>query len=412
LKKRIRKQTLIGIIALAVFGLIYLSSNEVRQFISQAIAVLGKADPRDLEAGIRELRSYLLGFGIWAPIVSSVLMILQMIIAPIPGQLITFTNGLLFGAFWGTVLSWGSAMVGAALCFGIASAFGRPVVEKLVGAKSLDYVDSFFERYGIRAILVARLIPFVPFDPISYGAGLTKMGFWRFFIATGIGQLPATILYSWLGAKATGAIKVVFFVFVGVVALAIVLSALKPWFDRRMLKSDGLDGEVKMERKKMPPLAIMDKVFLAMFTGFLLGFDISWLLMKNVWFDMRMRTGMLMPIFMLIGLIVGLIRLRKLNAEPRPMRMPAKIASWGLAVFSIVVIALIATDYSALRLVLPIQMREGFFMSGLKLETARTATYAFFTLGFWRIGAELLRRWRRVEKVKLLGDGLGSKASG
>lgn len=239
LKALLCSKTIIGAVTLVIVACGFLIPD-VRQFISHAFGILGKADPRDIEAGIREMRDYLLGFGIWAPIVSSSLMVLQMIAAPIPGQFVTFTNGLLFGAFWGTILSWSSAMLGAAICFGLASAFGRPLVEKIVGKASLDYVDGFFERYGTKAIITARLIPFVPFDPISYGAGLTKMSFWRFFIATGIGQLPATILYSWLGARVTGTIKVIFIVFVTVMAIAIVFSALKPWFNKRAMGNKAL----------------------------------------------------------------------------------------------------------------------------------------------------------------------------
>lgn len=225
----------ISIIAVLSVIAAYFISPSLRGFLTDALTVLRNTDPRDLESGIRDLREYLLGFGIWAPVVSSLLMIIQMIAAPIPGQLVTFTNGLLFGSFWGTALSWSSAMVGAALCFAIGKSFGRPAVEVLIGKKSLDYVDNFFDRYGTRAILVARLVPLVPFDPVSYGAGITGMRFTSFFIATGIGQLPATILYSWLGYQATGAIKIVFLVFISFLALAVFMSAIKPWFDRRIL---------------------------------------------------------------------------------------------------------------------------------------------------------------------------------
>ena len=57
-------------------------------------------------------------------------MILQAIVAPLPAFLITLANAALFGAFWGGALSWFSAMVGAGLCFCIARALGREVVEK------------------------------------------------------------------------------------------------------------------------------------------------------------------------------------------------------------------------------------------------------------------------------------------
>lgn len=233
-----KTQLIIWCLVIAASAISYLASPGVRNFVSEAYDVLARTNPKDIEGGIRSLRSYLLGFGIWAPIVSSVLMIMQMIIAPIPGQFITFTNGLLFGVWWGTLLSWSSAMAGAAICFGIGRAFGRTVVEKLVGASSLKMVDRFFDRYGTHAILVARLIPFVPFDPVSYGAGLTSIGFWRFFIATGIGQLPATVVYSWLGHNMTGTIRYVFMAFIIALALAVVLSALNARFQKRMVEAE------------------------------------------------------------------------------------------------------------------------------------------------------------------------------
>lgn len=95
-------------------------------------------------------------------------------------------------------------MAGAALCFFIARILGRGAVEKLTGKTVLNNIDAFFERYGKHTILVCRLLPFVPFDPVSYAAGLTSIRFRHFFIATGIGQLPATIIYSWAGSLLTG----------------------------------------------------------------------------------------------------------------------------------------------------------------------------------------------------------------
>jgi uncharacterized membrane protein YdjX (TVP38/TMEM64 family) len=158
-----------------------------------------------LARDIAGLRAYLLAFGAWAPAVSALLMIGQSVVAPLPAFVITLANGLLFGAFWGGLLSWSSAMVGAWLCFVIARALGRPAAARLVGERTLAAADRFFQRYGVEAILVARLVPVVPFDPISYAAGLTAMSTGRFLVATGVGQLPGTALYSWLGQEATGA---------------------------------------------------------------------------------------------------------------------------------------------------------------------------------------------------------------
>jgi uncharacterized membrane protein YdjX (TVP38/TMEM64 family) len=75
-------------------------------------------------------------------------------------------------------------MVGAAVCFFIAKYLGRDVVEKLTSKFAIESVDSFFEKYGKHTILIARLLPFMSFDLVSYAAGLTSMSFISFFVAT------------------------------------------------------------------------------------------------------------------------------------------------------------------------------------------------------------------------------------
>ncbi len=68
-------------------------------------------------------------------------------------------------------------------------------------------VVRFFRDYGKHTILIARLLPFVSFDIVSYAAGLTSMSFWTFLWATGLGQLPATFIYSYAGGMLTGGAK-------------------------------------------------------------------------------------------------------------------------------------------------------------------------------------------------------------
>ncbi len=185
---------------------------------------------RELTAAFQSLetaREYIASYGVLAPIVSAILMIFQSVIAPLPAFLITFANGLLFGVWWGAALSWSSAMLGAALCFFIARVLGRPVIVKLLSEAAVNTSDQFFQRYGKHAVLIARLVPVISFDVISYGAGLTGMRFLGFAIATGIGQLPATLLYSYLGDRVTGSIKALFWGFGIVIAVSIIIGIVK-----------------------------------------------------------------------------------------------------------------------------------------------------------------------------------------
>ena len=153
------------------------------------------------------VKDFIASWGAYAAVISFGLMIFQSIAAPLPAFLITFANANLFGWWQGAILSWTSAMAGAALCFYIARVLGRDVAEKFTSKAGLKQVDAFFEKYGKSTILVCRLLPFVSFDLVSYGAGLTSMSFGSFFLATGIGQLPATIVYSYVGGMLTGGAK-------------------------------------------------------------------------------------------------------------------------------------------------------------------------------------------------------------
>ena len=194
------KRTLMKIGVIVLVLMIYFFVTPIKVMINQMIFYLSSLD-------IDSLKQYILSYGALAPIISFILMIVQSVAAPLPAFLITFANAALFGWVWGTVLSWSSAMAGAALCFFIAKFLGRDVVERLTSKYAIDSIDEFFDKYGKYTILVCRLLPFISFDIVSYAAGLTSMKFLPFFIATGIGQLPATIVYSYVGGMLTGGAK-------------------------------------------------------------------------------------------------------------------------------------------------------------------------------------------------------------
>ena len=176
---------------------------------------------------IEKIKAYILSFGLLAPVISFLLMVFQAILAPLPAFLITFANAALFGWVYGAALSWVSAMVGAVLCFYIARLLGRDVVEKLTTKMALESIDAFFERHGVYAILIARLLPFISFDVVSYAAGLTSMRLGAFLVATGIGQLPATLVYSYVGGMLTGGTQTLVYGLLILFSLTILIHLIK-----------------------------------------------------------------------------------------------------------------------------------------------------------------------------------------
>ena len=186
---------LLLVAAATVFGLLYLLSEGFRSETNRALGMLGRGD-------IAGIKVYILSFGVWAPVASCFLMVLQALVAPVPSFLITFANGLAFGVFWGWMLSLFGHVLAAAVCFGISRALGRGPVEVLVGNVGLESADRWFARWGVYAVFAGRLLPGVAFDVISYAAGLTRMGFRSFMVATALGIFPQTFLYSYLGRQA------------------------------------------------------------------------------------------------------------------------------------------------------------------------------------------------------------------
>ena len=157
------RQVLIAWGAAVALVLLYMVWPPFHNWVQRALDLLSGTN-------VEQMRGYLLGFGAWAPAISALLMVLQALVLPVPSSLLTLANGLLFGTFWGAVLSWSSAMVAAVVCYAISRALGRPVAARLVGEGALRFADCFFERYGRHALLIARLIPGVSFDVVSYAA--------------------------------------------------------------------------------------------------------------------------------------------------------------------------------------------------------------------------------------------------
>ena len=191
-----------------------------RNYFFELIALFQSLD-------IENIKEYILSFGVLAPLISFALMVFQAIVAPLPAFLITFANAALFGWVYGAALSWVSAMVGALLCFYIAKFLGRDVVEKLTSKMALESVDAFFEKHGVYAILIARLLPFISFDVVSYAAGLTSMRLSSFLLATGVGQLPATLVYSYVGEMLSGDAATVVYGLLTLFAVTILVYLIK-----------------------------------------------------------------------------------------------------------------------------------------------------------------------------------------
>ena len=232
-----------GILVAAILALVavYFLVPAVHEWVGSVFAMFATGD-------FSAASDFMAQYGPAAAVVSFLLMVFQSVIAPLPAFLITIANANLFGWWQGAILSWTSAMAGAALCFWIARVVGREAVEKLAGNNGIRQMEEFFQRHGTQSVLIARLLPFVSFDWVSYFAGLNSMRFWSFFLATGLGQLPATIVYSYVGGMLTGGAKLLMTGLLILFALAILVVVVRQVYTETQKKKGAAQAAASAEQ--------------------------------------------------------------------------------------------------------------------------------------------------------------------
>ena len=185
---------LVPIVVIGALVGLYFVWPAYRDLLREAYEVLASEDRERIEAWVR-------GYDPWGWVVLVGLMILQTIVVILPSVAAMAASVLAYGPLLGGALAWGGMMVAAAIAYAIGRAFGPVTVEKLIGARSRGKLERAVERYGLWAVIIARLSPILSTDAVSIVAGLVTMGFWRFMAATAAGTLPLVILIAVLGAE-------------------------------------------------------------------------------------------------------------------------------------------------------------------------------------------------------------------
>jgi uncharacterized membrane protein YdjX (TVP38/TMEM64 family) len=126
-------------------------------------------------------------------------MIVQALAIPLPSEFVLICGGAAFGLLSGWIVGALGSVVAAFIGFYISRKGGRSVALRFVGERGIEFADKWFDRWGLWAVLLGRVAPFIPFDVISYSAGLTQMKIISFIIPTIIGTLPRAFFYAFLG---------------------------------------------------------------------------------------------------------------------------------------------------------------------------------------------------------------------
>jgi uncharacterized membrane protein YdjX (TVP38/TMEM64 family) len=144
----------------------------------------------------QRLIAFLDSLGPFAIVGFVVLQVLQVVVAPIPGEVTGLIGGYLYGPVAGVVLSTIGLTLGSYIAFALARVFGRPFVERFVEKSIIKRFDYLLHHKGAFLVFLLFLIPGIPKDYLCYILGLGHLTTMEFLVIGGVGRLFGTILLT------------------------------------------------------------------------------------------------------------------------------------------------------------------------------------------------------------------------
>lgn len=177
-----------------IFWICFLLSLLLGAFLS--LFKFGSYSLFDLYSDTERLRETILSFGTHSEIAYICFQAMQVILAPIPGELTGSLAGYIFGGAKGAVLATLGLSLGSLIAFTLGRWVGKPLVNLMVS-------DDDFKKYSIPSsrkrmivVFVIFLIPGFPKDVLTYIFSLSSVGYVSFFLASQLGRIPGTLLLT------------------------------------------------------------------------------------------------------------------------------------------------------------------------------------------------------------------------
>ncbi|BAV34803.1 hypothetical protein SCL_2526 [Sulfuricaulis limicola] len=178
--------------------------------------------------------------------------VIQVVAAPLPGEVTGFVGGILFGPVWGVVYSTIGLTIGSWIAFMLARLLGRPIVERIASRETIERYDYVMKHKGLLLAFLMFLIPGFPKDILCYILGLGHMRLRDFLIISATGRLLGTVLLTMGGTFFRDARYGALFTVIGLSLIIILLVMIyRERIERRLQRITGVMH--KDDKEKTPP---------------------------------------------------------------------------------------------------------------------------------------------------------------
>jgi uncharacterized membrane protein YdjX (TVP38/TMEM64 family) len=161
-------------------------------------------------------------WGVFGPLAFIAIQALQVVIAPIPGDVTGVLGGFAFGQWHGFVYSTVGLTIGSVFAFWLGRRLGAPFVRRVTGPDVWAHLNFVVETEGVILCFIVFLVPGLPKDALCYLFGMSPLRFWVFAVVSTLGRMPGTWMLSAGGAKAAAAQYAQLLLLIAVAAAAIV----------------------------------------------------------------------------------------------------------------------------------------------------------------------------------------------
>ena len=145
----------------------------------------------EISVSLGEFRDYIISLGNLGAVVFILFQMLQIVIAPIPGEVIQIAGGYIYGSLLGTIYTISGMLLGAYIAFFFTRYLGGSFIEKLLRNEKSQWITDIADNHKLSIILfIIFLIPGLPKDFFIYVAGLTPIKPLRFFGIMLVGRFP------------------------------------------------------------------------------------------------------------------------------------------------------------------------------------------------------------------------------
>lgn len=195
----------------------------------------------DAATGVERLKDYFVSFGAMAPLVYVLFVVVEVVVAPIPGLMLYAPGGVVFGPVQGGALSLAGNVIGAGLACSLTRTLGTNWLSRFFDADKLERIQGEVETRGMLLVFLLRLNPLTSSDIVSYAAGFTRMPVWKVMLATGCGMAPLCFVQAWLAESLLTAFPRLIYPLLMACMIYLVFVAMVV---RRILRSATIDGRL------------------------------------------------------------------------------------------------------------------------------------------------------------------------